>query len=54
MPVLDLDVSVSFQSFSLAVTDKMSLDGITALFGPSGCGKSTLLRMIAGLDKPDA
>ena len=50
MPVLDLDVSISFQPFSLAVTDKMSLDGITALFGPSGCGKSTLLRIISGLE----
>lgn len=50
MTALTTNLSLSFQDFSLQVSDSLKLDGITALFGPSGAGKTTLLRIIAGLE----
>ena len=50
MTALTTNLSLSFQNFSLQVSDSIKLDGITALFGPSGAGKTTLLRIIAGLE----
>ncbi|MGL5948047.1 MAG: molybdenum ABC transporter ATP-binding protein [Aeromonas sp.] len=37
--------------FSLDVTLRLPLRGVTALFGPSGSGKTTLLRALAGLER---
>ena len=51
MAVLHLAVERRLPSLTLAVTEDLALDGITALFGPSGSGKTTLLRIIAGLDR---
>lgn len=51
MADLDIDLHLEYAEFSLKLTHKFSLSGITALFGQSGCGKSTLLRVIAGLEK---
>ena len=45
-----LNVSLRLDTFELAVTHDLPLQGITALFGPSGCGKTTLLRIISGLE----
>jgi molybdate transport system ATP-binding protein len=50
MAILKLDVTLERPSFRLAVTQNLTLDGITAVFGPSGSGKTTLLRIIAGLE----
>jgi molybdate transport system ATP-binding protein len=47
---LDLDVSLGFAGFDLAVSHRFEPGGITAIFGRSGSGKSTLLRIIAGLE----
>lgn len=51
MTEIEFKSQISFGDFSLDVSHRMPLDGITALFGPSGCGKSTLLRIIAGLER---
>ena len=51
MKEIDLDVRITFGGFDLNVSNRMPLDGVTALFGPSGCGKSTLLRIISGLER---
>nr|WP_298688714.1 molybdenum ABC transporter ATP-binding protein [uncultured Dongia sp.] len=51
MSELSFDLSIAFGDFSLAVAERLPLQGITALFGPSGCGKSTLLRILAGLER---
>jgi molybdate transport system ATP-binding protein len=51
MNELDFDLKIAFDEFSLAVAQRVPLQGITALFGPSGCGKSTLLRILAGLER---
>ena len=37
--------------FSLDVSFRVPMRGITALFGPSGCGKTTVLRCVAGLNR---
>lgn len=47
---LDLDISLGFAGFDLAVRHRFAPGGITAIFGRSGSGKSTLLRIIAGLE----
>ena len=47
---LDIDITVSFQQFDLAIKQTIPLNGITGIFGHSASGKSTLLRAIAGLE----
>ena len=47
---LEIDVSLGFAGFDLAVSHSFAQSGITAVFGRSGSGKSTLLRIIAGLE----
>lgn len=51
MMELAVDASVSFGAFDLSLTERLELDGVTALFGPSGSGKSTLLRIVSGLER---
>lgn len=51
MTEIEFETRISFADFSLDVSHRTQLDGITALFGPSGCGKSTLLRIISGLER---
>jgi molybdate transport system ATP-binding protein len=47
---LDLDVSLGFPDFNLAVKHSFAPGRVTAVFGRSGSGKSTLLRIISGLE----
>ena len=47
---LEVDVSLRFSGFDLAIKHSFAAGGITAVFGRSGSGKSTLLRIIAGLE----
>ncbi len=47
---LDLDITLRFSDFDLAVNHQFASGGITAIFGRSGAGKSTVLRIIAGLE----
>jgi len=49
-PELDIDITVNYRQFNLAISQKLPLTGITGIFGHSGSGKSTLLRAIAGLE----
>lgn len=51
MTTLALDITLARPGFSLRVDQRLTLDGITALFGPSGSGKTTLLRIVAGLER---
>lgn len=48
--MLQVDVTLGFADFALAVRHDFALSGVTAIFGRSGSGKSTLLRVIAGLE----
>ncbi len=48
---LDLDFSMVRGGFNLAVSETLTLDGVTVLFGPNGSGKSMTLRTIAGLER---
>jgi len=50
--VLELQIDLAFDGFSLAIDHAVPFDGISALFGPSGSGKTSLLRAIAGLETP--
>lgn len=47
---LVIDVELPRRNFTLKVTGKWTVEGVTALFGPSGCGKTSLLRCVAGLE----
>ena len=47
---LDLDFRLVRGGFELAVSETLTLDGVTVLFGPNGSGKSMTLRTIAGLE----
>ncbi len=47
---LEVDISLSYPGFDLAVKHRFAPGRITAIFGRSGSGKSTLLRIIAGLE----
>jgi molybdate transport system ATP-binding protein len=51
---LEIDIALALGGFRLEVTEKIALDGITALFGPSGSGKTSLLRVVAGLERQAA
>jgi molybdate transport system ATP-binding protein len=51
MTELVLEARVEYDAFTLDVSHRMALEGITALFGASGSGKSTLLRTITGLER---
>jgi len=51
---LSIRVQLAFPGFELDVDERLSLDGVTAVFGPSGSGKSTLLRAVAGFETPRA
>jgi molybdate transport system ATP-binding protein len=51
MQALEITCGIRFDDFTLDLSHKFSLEGITALFGPSGCGKTTLLRVIAGFER---
>jgi molybdate transport system ATP-binding protein len=46
--MLELDITTSFEDFSLSFSAQLPRTGISALFGPSGCGKTTVLRCLAG------
>ena len=48
---LNIDISINYQQFELAINLPIPLKGITGIFGHSASGKSTLLRAIAGLEK---
>ncbi len=48
---LDLDFRLVRGGFDLAVSETLTLDGVTVLFGPNGSGKSMTLRTIAGLER---
>ena len=49
--ILNLDLTIDFNTFDLSIKQSLNLQGITGIFGHSGSGKSTLLRTIAGLEK---
>ncbi|KGJ91664.1 molybdenum ABC transporter ATP-binding protein [Colwellia psychrerythraea] len=51
-PQLDLNITISYQQFDLAIVLPIPLKGITGVFGHSASGKSTLLRAISGLETP--
>ena len=51
MSRLDLNIRLVRGSFTLAVSESLPAEGLTAVFGPSGAGKSTLLRVIAGFER---
>ena len=48
---LDLDFKLVRGGFDLAISQALTLDGVTVLFGPNGSGKSMTLRTIAGLER---
>lgn len=48
--LLQLDISLGFENYTLKAVADIPLRGITGLQGNSGCGKTTLLRAIAGLE----
>jgi len=50
-PQLNINISINYQQFTLAIDLPIPLTGITGIFGHSASGKSTLLRAIAGLEK---
>ena len=47
-----LSLRVVLSDFTLELDERLSLDGVTAIFGRSGSGKTTLLRAIAGFERP--
>lgn len=49
--VLSFDLSLRRDGFALSLTERIPLDGVTAVTGPSGAGKTTLLRCLAGLER---
>lgn len=51
---LSISARIELAGFRLELTERLPLDGVTAVFGPSGSGKSTLLRVLAGFETPAA
>ncbi len=49
--MIDAQLHLLRQGFTLEVALELPGRGVTALFGPSGCGKTTVLRALAGLDR---
>jgi molybdate transport system ATP-binding protein len=49
--MIDAQLHLQRQGFTLDVALELPGRGVTALFGPSGCGKTTVLRALAGLDR---
>ena len=49
MNLLEADIRVRHQGFTLEARFRVTTPGVVALFGPSGAGKSTLVNAIAGL-----
>ena len=49
--MIDAQLHLQRQGFTLDVSLELPGRGVTALFGPSGCGKTTVLRALAGLDR---
>ena len=49
--MIDAQLHLQRQGFTLEVALELPGRGVTALFGPSGCGKTTVLRALAGLDR---
>ena len=49
--MIDAQLHLQRQGFTLEVALELPVRGVTALFGPSGCGKTTVLRALAGLDR---
>lgn len=47
---LELDFRLARGGFDLAISETLTLEGVTVLFGPNGSGKSMTLRTIAGLE----
>lgn len=50
---LTLSAEIALDDFTLALDERVSLDGVTAVFGPSGSGKTSLLNLVAGFLRPD-
>ncbi|MHA7900534.1 MAG: molybdenum ABC transporter ATP-binding protein [Henriciella sp.] len=51
---LHLQARAEWDGFTLDLDERLSLDGVTAVFGPSGSGKTSLLNLIAGFSRPSA
>jgi molybdate transport system ATP-binding protein len=51
--MIDAQLHLQRQGFTLDVALELPGRGVTALFGPSGCGKTTVLRALAGLDRAE-
>lgn len=48
-PAIEADLRVQHPGFTLDVSLRLPLHGVSVLLGPSGCGKTTVLRSLAGL-----
>ena len=49
--MIEAKLSLPRRGFTLDVSLRLPMRGVSALFGPSGCGKTTLLRALAGLER---
>lgn len=49
--MIEATLSLPRRGFTLDVSLRLPMRGVSALFGPSGCGKTTLLRALAGLER---
>ncbi len=50
---LTITAEIALDDFTLDVSERVPMDGVTAVFGPSGSGKTSLLNLIAGFLRPD-
>ena len=48
--MINTQVALSYDGFSLDIDLALAADGVTAIYGQSGSGKTTLLRCLAGLE----